>query len=146
MQVEPFVGLEWLVTSVAVAVSESSGAGPGLGGGGQPPVDWAFCAGVADTPVGTVGAPTKIAAVAGDGTLVASALVAVTWKVYWSPLVRPGTVHESVGPSVPVTVSVHVSRPWPPLLGSFDDEDTSVAVTVYDWVGDPSLNPGVQLT
>ena len=67
--------------------------------------------GVADTPVGAVGAPTKMAAVAGDGTLVASALVAVTWKVYWSPLVRPGTVHESVGPSVPVTVSVHVSRP-----------------------------------
>ena len=89
---------------MAVAVSESSGSAPALAGSVQLTVDWAFCAAVAETPVGAVGAPMKMAVVAGDGTLVANALVAVTWKVYWSPLVRPGTVHESLGPSVPVTV------------------------------------------
>ena len=87
-----------------------------------------------------------MAAVAGEGTLVPRALVAVTEKVYWSPLVRPGTVHVSVGPSVPTTVNGQVSRPAPPLLGSFEGEETSVAVTRYDWVGEPSLKAGVQET
>ena len=81
MQVEPFVGLEGLDVSVAVAVSESSGSAPVLAGSVQLTVDWAFCAAVAATAVGAVGAPMAMAVVAGEGTLVASPFVAVTWKV-----------------------------------------------------------------
>ncbi len=68
------------MTSEAVAVSDRSGPAPVLTGSVQLMVELAFCAAVAETPVGGVGAPIVIGVVAGEGTLVPSALVATTWN------------------------------------------------------------------
>ena len=66
---------------------------------------------VADTPVGAVGGPLGVTArEEADAGPVPATFVAVTVKVYETPLVRPGTVHEFVAvvqvfdPGVDVTV------------------------------------------
>ena len=84
---------------------------PPFAAGVHETTDWPLAFDEAVTPVGAVGGPLGVTArEEADAGPVPATFVAVTVKVYETPLVRPGTVHEFVAvvqvfdPGVDVTV------------------------------------------